>query len=176
MHLETNRLDRWRNVPLSYNEVGATAGRLPDGYRHVRIRADLGAGTATYERAVDLLLSWDMHRRAGLDPIATEPTAVVGAVLVQRIQLGPVRVHAPCRVIDARRTADRAGFTYGTLVGHPETGEEAFGIERIAGDRVVATITAFSRPGRWFTRLAGPVGDLVQDLALRRYLAALRSA
>jgi uncharacterized protein (UPF0548 family) len=77
-------------------------------------------------------------------------------------------------VVDTRRTDDRAGFTYGTLVGHAMSGEEAFGIERLPGDRVIATITAFARPARWFARLAGPLTGGLQDVLLRRYVLALR--
>ena len=169
-------LDRYRDLPFSYDEVGATGTGLPTGYRHIRLRADLGAGAATFERAADRLLSWEMHRRAGIDLVASEPVAVAGAVVLQQIRLGPVRLSAPCRVIDARREPTEAGFTYGTLVGHPEAGEEAFGIEHIAGDRVIARITAFSRPGRWFTKLGGPVNGLLQDRVLRAYIEALRAS
>jgi uncharacterized protein (UPF0548 family) len=38
---------------------------------------------------------------------------------------------------------------------------------------VTFTITAFSAPGRWFTRLGGPLARLVQSRMTRRYLAAL---
>jgi len=168
-------LDRWRTAPYTYVEVGATAGPLPAGYRHVRIRADLGSGAGTFDRAADLLLSWEMHRRAGIDLVSTDRTAVPGAVVLQRIRVGPVRVDAACRVVAVGRTPQRAGFAYGTLSGHPVAGEEAFGLQRLADDRVVATVTAFSRPDRWFTRLGGRLGDVAQDLMLRRYVAALRA-
>lgn len=168
-------LDRWRTAPYSYAEVGATAGRLPTGYRHVRIRADIGSGAAAFERAADLMLSWEMHRRAGTDLVTSELVAGPGAVVLQRIRLGPVRVVGACRVVTAERTVTRAGFAYGTLGGHPVAGEEAFGVERLGDDRVVATITAFSRPDRWFTRLGGRFGVVAQGLVLRRYVAALRA-
>ncbi len=68
---------------------------------------------------------------------------------------------------------DRVGFAYGTLVGHPERGEELFLVERQADDSVTLTIRAFSRPARWYTRLAGPLYRLVQRLIIERYLRAL---
>jgi uncharacterized protein (UPF0548 family) len=37
----------------------------------------------------------------------------------------------------------------------------------------VFRITAFSKPGRWFTRLGAPLARLVQTRMTRRYLAAL---
>lgn len=68
---------------------------------------------------------------------------------------------------------DRAGFAYGTLPGHPESGEEAFVVSR-APDGVRFTITAFSRPATWLARLGGPVTLLGQEYFTRRYLRALR--
>ncbi|WP_152640922.1 DUF1990 domain-containing protein, partial [Rhodococcus sp. Chr-9] len=65
------------------------------------------------------------------------------------------------------------GFTYGTLPGHPASGEETFVVERTVDGRVRGTVLAFSRPARWYTKLAGPVGHLLQQQIARRYLAAL---
>jgi uncharacterized protein (UPF0548 family) len=68
---------------------------------------------------------------------------------------------------------DRQGFGYGTLPGHPESGEESFVVRR-DGDRVTLTVGAYSRPGLLVTRLAGSAGRLGQRLMVRRYAAALR--
>ncbi|MGZ4748627.1 MAG: DUF1990 family protein, partial [Oryzihumus sp.] len=68
---------------------------------------------------------------------------------------------------------DRVGFGYGTLPGHPESGEEAFVVEQVGGT-VRFTVTAFSRGARWYTRLAQPVTLFAQRLALRRYLRCLQ--
>jgi uncharacterized protein (UPF0548 family) len=39
--------------------------------------------------------------------------------------LGPIRV--PCRVVYVLDEPERRGFAYGTLPGHPESGEELSG-------------------------------------------------
>lgn len=70
---------------------------------------------------------------------------------------------------------DRFGFGYGTLMEHPEIGEEAFIVEREAADRVHFTITAFSRPASTVMRLASPLARVVQRRVTNRYLKALRS-
>jgi len=63
---------------------------------------------------------------------------------------------APCRIVGVLDEPDSWGFAYGTLPGHPEQGEESF-VVSIGGDDVVRfRITAFSRPGEWIARLAGP--------------------
>lgn len=51
----------------------------------------------------------------------------------------------------------RSGFTYRTLEGHPECGEETFVVEKdeLSG-QVLAALRSWSRPGLMLTRLAGP--------------------
>ncbi len=46
-------------------------------------------------------------------------------------------------------------------------------VEHRADDTVVLTVRAFSRPAAWWLRLAGPLGRVVQRVALRRYLWSL---
>ena len=43
-----------------------------------------------------------------------------------RIRIGPCWIDAPVRVIEVIDTSTAAGFTYGTLPGHPESSEEHF--------------------------------------------------
>ena len=51
----------------------------------------------------------------------------------------------------------RTGFTYRTLEGHPECGEETFVVEKdeLTG-QVTAALRSWSRPGLWLTRVGGP--------------------
>ncbi|RVW04116.1 DUF1990 domain-containing protein [Rhodococcus xishaensis] len=158
------RVDR----ELTYPEVGATAGELPSGYRHVRRSIHLGRGEDTFLAASEALLGWNMHRRAGLRVHADTPTVEPGTDVVLRW----FGFTIPCRVVYVVDQPNRRGFAYGTLSGHPESGEERFCVERDADGTVQATITAFSRPGRWFTRLGDPIARAVQRHMTRRYLRA----
>ncbi|RVW08888.1 DUF1990 domain-containing protein [Prescottella agglutinans] len=151
---------------MTYREVGATAGELPVGYRHLRESVHIGRGEDTFLAASDALMRWDVHRRAGLRVQADAPTAVAGTDVVLR-WLG---FAIPCRVVYVIDEPDRRGFAYGTLSGHPESGEERFCVERLPDGSVVAAITAFSRPGRWFTSLGDPAARAVQRYVTRRYL------
>ena len=161
---------------LTYPEVGATGDVLPPGYRHVRRVNHLGHGDDVFQRAGARLLSWDMHRRAGLIVDASTPHVTVGATVRLGWALGPFRIWAPCRVVWVADDPDERGFAYGTLAGHAERGEERFVVHRSGDDQVWLTITAFSRPVRWFSRLGGPVAQRVQDRILDRYAAALEAA
>jgi uncharacterized protein (UPF0548 family) len=65
----------------------------------------------------------------------------------------------------------RTGFTYQTLVGHPELGEETFSVEKDdATGRISVALRSWSRPGAWLTWLAYPYARRCQ---LRAGRAAL---
>jgi uncharacterized protein (UPF0548 family) len=156
---------------FTYPEVGATAGELPAGYHHVHASAVIGHGPSDLEAAATTLLTWDMHQRAGMRILSAPPRAEAGA----EVELRWLGRRIPCRVVDVVDEPRRRGFAYGTLPGHPERGEERFLVSLDeATDDVTASITAFSRPGAWTTKLAGPIGRWIQHWMTRRYLKALR--
>jgi uncharacterized protein (UPF0548 family) len=161
---------------LTYSEVGCTAGELPPDYNHIRRTVPLGSGNDVFVRAAESLLTWDMHRRAGLTVASSSPRVVMGADVVLGWGYGPLRLHAPCRVVRMIDEPTARGFAYGTLPGHPESGEESFVVRLDDADVVHVDIVAFSRPARWYSRLGSPVARLVQKRITLRYLAALRSA
>ena len=119
--------DRLGRLPLTYPEHGATAGPdLPGGYRTVERRQTLGSGAAVFERASTGLLTWQMHRRFGLSVAASSPTARTGSCVLLIIGRRPLALTFPCRVVYEVAENRRRGFAYGTLPGHPESGEESF--------------------------------------------------
>ena len=65
------------------------------------------------------------------------------------------------------------GFSYGTLPGHPESGEEQFLLELDDDRRVRFTISAISRPASPLAKLSGSAGRAVQSFMTKRYLHAL---
>ena len=160
---------------VTYPEVGATAGELPDGYHHVRALRVIGHGRQEFERAADDLFAGVVQRRAGANIQLSEVPLCEGTHVQMRLRLGPLTFNIPCVVVWAERTADFCGFAYGTLPGHPERGEERFEVRLTSSGEVTFRIVAFSAPARWFTRLGGPVGRLVQAHMTRRYLMALDS-
>ena len=50
------------------------------------------------------------------------------------------------RVVDVFHADGRCGFTYGTLPGHLERGEETFALERLRDGRTLLLIDAASKP------------------------------
>ncbi|MGK5674619.1 DUF1990 family protein [Micromonospora sp. URMC 106] len=151
-----------RAVPaLTYPHVGATrTGELPPGWRHVRHRVRLP--DSCFAAAGAAVLGWRLHRAAGIRMDAAAERAAPGVRVVSRLGVGPLRLAAPCEVVWAVDDDRRAGFGYGTLPGHPASGEEAFVVGRDAAGRVWFEVVAFSRPDRWVMRAAGPAGRAFQ--------------
>lgn len=161
-------------IPLTYPEVGATRRRrAPAGYRSVERIGRIGAGQRDFDRASTALFRWRMHRRAGIRVTAGAAVAAPDVVVVQGLGFGRASLIAPCRVVYVIDSPDRKGFAYGTLPGHPERGEEAFLVDLDDDGTVFLTIRAFSRPASTAARLAGPAGEILQDLILVRYRRAL---
>ena len=159
--------------PLSYPEVGATAVQLPDGYDHLVVHRVIGHGESTFHRAADRLMSWQMHRTAGLTVTATTPCVEPGSRVRLRLGWHLLRISFACQVVYVVEEERRRGFAYGTLQGHPEQGEERFCVEWREDDAVVFTLTAFSRPGTWWSRAVAPISRRLQQRYTHRYLQAL---
>lgn len=175
------RYPRDRAAEPTYPEVGATRALAlgertepPAGYHYLSRTARAGHGDAAFSRAREVVLGWGMQHRAGaaLYPPEVRPERGRTALVITRI--GPVSIAAPCRVVWRLDDERRAGFGYGTLPGHPECGEEAFLVARDESDDVWVSVLAFSRPGTWYTRLAGPLNRLLQRGITARYLSAIR--
>lgn len=161
---------RLSGAGFTYAEVGATAGVLPAGYHHLRRTVRVRTG---FEEAAGALLHWQVHLRAGLTVAASAARAEPGTLVELGFGAGPIRVHAPCRVVHVVDEPYRRGFAYGTLPGHPERGEESFVVERHEDGTVRFTVIAFSRPARRSARVAGPVARLLQKRITERYLSVL---
>jgi len=161
---------------LTYAEVGATAGPLPGGYAHQQLAAPVGHGVEQFAAAAEFLLGWRMQERAGLRPLVSERQVQEGSTAVLRLGLGRLALRIPVRVVRLVDEPTRRGFAYGTLPGHPERGEESFLVELAPDGTVFFRLVAFSRAGRWYTALAGPVARRGQALATERYLDAVREA
>lgn len=158
--------------PFTYPEVGATCGPFPQGYHQLSESVALPAAVE-FARAVGLLMSWQVQARAGLGVKASQLSVVEGAVVRMHLGFGPVGVSIPCRVVYVVDEPHRCGFAYGTLLGHPESGEELFLLERDDDGRIVFTIRAFSRPARALTKVGGPIGRAAQRAMTGRYLRAI---
>ena len=169
--LDSATADSLRQQPFTYAEVGQTRTK-PRNVESFTRSAILRAGT-DYDTAARDLFGWQVQARSGLRVATSALTVEPAAVVLMRLGVGPLALRIPCRVVYVIDEPDQRGFAYGTLPGHPESGEEAFVLHREAGDRVRLVITAFSRPATRLAKLGGPVTRQFQLFMTGRYLHAL---
>lgn len=155
---------------LTYQPVGAS-GELPAGYHQIRRSAVLKR--RDFNGASNELLTWVVHERAGLRVLASEIPLQQGTVVLMRMGLGRMSLQIPCRVVNLIQEPRRRGFSYGTLPGHPEAGEEQFLLEQHEDGQISFTITAHSTPASALARVSGPSSRAAQLLMTKRYLSAL---
>lgn len=165
------------DAPFNYPEVGGTgAAELPVGYRTATWSTVVGSGRTDFQRAAAAVFDWRAQRSVGFVVRADGPAGVPGTVVVLTFGLPRLGYELPCRVVEARTEGDERGFSYGTLAGHPESGEERFTVRLLPGGDVVYEIRVFFRLASRAARLAGPLSLALQRLGTRRYLAAIGAA
>lgn len=160
-------------MSFTYDAVGATRGpgHCPPGFHSLHVRTRLGEGKPVFARAAEALLSWEMHRAVGVG-LETGAERAAPGVDVTVTLAGMIK--APCRVVWTVEEPRRAGWAYGTLPGHPECGEEAFVVDRTGDGTVWLTVTAFSRPVKWYAKAGGAAARGLQHAYARRCGAVLR--
>jgi uncharacterized protein (UPF0548 family) len=170
-------LSSQQRLGFSYTEVGATRDQTPPGYTVDHNRILLGRGHDPFLRAVQLLQSWAMFDVGWVEVVPPntpiEANATV-AVLVHHAGFWSLNA---CRVVYVLSEDRSAGFAYGTLQDHAESGEERFSIEWSAQDDTVwYDILAFSRPQQWQARVALPLTRMLQKKFARDSKAAMAKA
>ena len=158
---------------FTYPEVGQTLGDLPGGYHHVERTEVVGRGSGRFDLAAERIMTWGMHRGAGLSVRPSSESVAEGVEAVLRLGWRSLSIKAPVRVVCVVDEPWRRGFAYGTLPGHPECGEESFVVELLDNDDVAMTIRAFSRSATLLARAGGPVNRAVQARITTRYLKAV---
>jgi uncharacterized protein (UPF0548 family) len=175
--LRRTTLHQLADGPFTYPEVGATReGALPAGYDRIEREHVVGSGREQFERASAAVFRWTAQRGAGLRIQASGPASTPGTVVLMTAGLHRAGLDIPCRVVWTVDEPDRRGFAYGTLPGHPESGEESFVVALRPDGQVVYELRAFSRLATRLSRLGAPVSRRVQTLALDRYVTAIRKA
>jgi uncharacterized protein (UPF0548 family) len=167
---------------FNYDVVGATAPdadpwRPPDGWRAYQRTVRLGSGTDLWDEASSAVLSWGVKTRSGFTidpPLEAGRSARQGERYWLVARVGPFRVREPVEVVATVATSHRAALAYGTLEGHPVSGEEAFIVSLDDDGNVNLTLRSLTRAGRGLWRGLFPVILIAQRFYRRRYLRALR--
>ena len=162
----TNFIYAQRELPFSYQAVGATNGNAPAGYVVDHNRLQIGTGAAVFQRAKDALSAWKQFDLGWVSivpagvPVNAGATVAVKAHTFGAWSLNAARV---VYVINEAGPTERFGFAYGTLPDHVETGEERFKVEwDLNDDTVWYDILAFSRPHHQLVKMAAPLARQLQ--------------
>ena len=139
-------------------------------------RVELGRGEPIFRRAARSIREWRMF---DIGWVTVHPP---GARIKERAVVGVVVYHVgfwsvnPARILETIDQPRRFGFTYGTLPGHAEEGEERFLVEWLDDDSVWYDLRAFSRPNHWLAWLGYPLTRLLQKRFARDSLKAMLRA
>jgi uncharacterized protein (UPF0548 family) len=166
---------------FNYAEVGATAPtdrewtQTPPGFRRYERTVVIGRGQTDWEYATGEVLRWGVKTRSGFR-VSPRGRAVEGKDYAITVGLGRFVVTEPVRVVSVVDDEDRCAIAYGTLHGHPVSGEEAFIVHRTADGTVLFSLRSLTRPTHtapWNLLFPGLL--LLQHVVRARYLRALRT-
>lgn len=159
-------LTRWQKQPFSPQ---VEAGPRPQDNRdnHERIVAYEAPGPPQPDglarRLADAILRFDVFPRSMLTGVLRRQPVEPGDTVALRYRFLPgLDLFFAARVIECfdatTDTCWRCGFTYRTLLGHPECGEETFVVEKdLASGAIKVALRSWSRPGSWLAWLMYPI-------------------
>ncbi|MGH7126845.1 MAG: DUF1990 family protein [Stellaceae bacterium] len=163
----------YRDRPLSYETPSFPERTTIRAIAPVDAQQDLGEYDLGFFFRYDIFPPTIM-RFAG-EWIAERRAMRVGDIIVQQVFLPPypaasLKMIFGVRILNISSAPDRVAFSYGTLVGHAETGESEFAVRR-QGAELQAVIRTRSRPASWLARVMGPIAALpYQAYCTRRAL------
>jgi uncharacterized protein (UPF0548 family) len=181
---QRERLDRWSSRRFSR---GSESGPTP---RDLRLNFERHVGSeqpgppladGPHARVAGAILCYRVFPQSIVRGVLARSPVEPGDTVGISYQLfGGLRLFFACRVVATQDADDgqiwRTGFTYRTLAGHPELGEESFLVEKdlVAGTVRVA-LRSWSRAGTWLARIGSPVMRLAQRRASEGALDCLAS-
>lgn len=154
----------------SRQEVPTYTGTHNGEFADTTDSAVIGYGIVAFRAAREGLRTWRAHQLPGLHVFPGGEPVVEGGTYLLTFGTPLLAIAAPCRVTAVRDEPWAYGFTYATLPGHPEVGEETFELV-LRDEEVHFSVQATSKPA---SALAGTfVARHVQRTTARRYVEAL---
>jgi uncharacterized protein (UPF0548 family) len=170
-----------RDLPFSYEQVGATQSEPPAGYNVDHNRIKLGFGKETYARAVTALRMWRQFDLGWVTVVPSGQPLEVGTIVAVQAKVFGLWWLNAARIVyvvdEQREQRVRYGFAYGTLPDHVERGEERFMIEWLKEEdnSVWYDLYAFSRPKHPLTKIGYPITRAFQRRFVRDSLAVMKT-
>jgi len=170
----------YRDLPLTYTEVGCSRDSAPPGFVVDNYRVCLGCGAEVFNRARQAICDWKVLSLGWVEPCWPEQPLQKGVLVGTMARVFGLWAVNLCRIVYVVKEEGpvcRFGFAYGTLPGNAECGEERFLVEwRQADNSVWYEIRAVSKPGGWLTRVAYPLARRLQRRFGRDSMRALLEA
>jgi uncharacterized protein (UPF0548 family) len=165
-------LEAHRQLQFTYPEQGMTRQDVPQvGYVRDHNRVHLGTGSSLYMESKAALRRWQQFElgwvrvRTNNAPLKPDETVCLQVHFAFLWKLFAC-TSSPIK---------KFGFAYGTLPGHPESGEERFLIEwNSIDDSVWYDILAYSQPGNFAVALGYPFSRLMQKRFARESMASMK--
>jgi uncharacterized protein (UPF0548 family) len=179
---EAPSLDEWEKRPFWPGiEDGPGPGDRRDAFeREVGVEAPgVPEADGVHRRAAAAILRFHVFPARLIRPVLRRERVQVGDAVGICYHAAPgIDLFFASRVIarfdEQRDGLWRSGFTYRTLVGHPELGQETFSVEKdLATGRVIVALRSWSRPGTVLAQVAAPWVRRQQVRANRAALAHL---
>ena len=154
-------LEEQRTHVLTYTP-GEANDLPPVGFAVDHTRIKLGNGTTIFTTARSALENWQQFHLGWLEAFpSTTPICEGENISVVVRSLGLWILNA-CRIVRTFDEEGKFGFTYATLPGHVEMGEERFLIQRDDEGNIWYDILAYSRPRHPLARLGYPYARRLQ--------------
>ena len=160
---------------FSYPEVGGTQNTFPEGYDHDHNRIQIGEGQADFIMAKALIREWRMFAIPWVRLYPNDQSIEEGKTVNVLFRLFGLWWFNSCRLVYTIDATTRFGFAYGTLEEHVEKGEERFMVEIDDEGKVWYSITAFSRPNFWATKIAYPIARMFQKRFVKDSFRVMQS-
>ena len=156
-------LGREKLLDITYENRGASAKaeKVP-GFDNDFQRVNIGQGAAAFEKACEAIRHWRMFPPAWTIILPPDTPIQAGETVAMYAKAFGIWWRNSCRIIYIVNEPGRFGFAYGTLPGHIECGEELFQVEQDENGQVWYTLRAFSKPKRWYAKIAYPLMRMFQ--------------
>lgn len=169
------------SAKLSYAFPGSIErGATPAGFNRDHCRCLLGTGSEVWLAAVESFKHWRFMPASVVEVIAPETIECdqVAGVLFNGLGIWSANPARIIRVHDSENSTRRLfGFTYATLPGHVEQGEERFLLNwNYESDEVWYELEAISRPNHLLAWLAYPYSRWQQARFRKESCASMKNS
>lgn len=161
-------LERWEGRPIHPQvEKGPRPWSFRDDTRGTVAQELPGPPGEVFARLEKAIFNYQIFGPTiGRGRLRRRPVEVGDSVGLEYTRLGLLQLFFACRVTEVffRRHCQEgveSGFTYRTLVGHPEVGEETFRVFKEPQGQIVVQLRAWSHPN-WYCWPALPLARWLQ--------------